>query len=135
MRKRILSLLAAGATLAAGAGAATALTSTNPLPSAQPVDEGPIACSIETSLDGHAYIIEARVATTEDAGGTYRFILDGGSNGGRTHVQQGGGFFAPAGEPQTLGRLQLGADNARYELTLELDTTLGEKACTLVLGL
>ncbi|MCB1517072.1 MAG: hypothetical protein KDJ19_05590 [Hyphomicrobiaceae bacterium] len=130
MTKRLIALLTAGTLIAAGAGAATALPSDE-----QVIDEGPLTCNIETNMQGRSYVIEAKVASTEDMAGTFRFVVDGGANGGRTHIQQGGGFFAPAGEPIVIGRMQLGSNNAHYELTLDLDTEIGSKSCSVVLGL
>ena len=109
-----------GLALAGGSFAYAQTTTTNALPQ---------FCELRTTVNGSMQAIEGIVTPDVKTDGAYRFSVRSSGPSGSSNISQGGYFTALAGQPTTLGQIQL---NASAKALVEFAITLGDKTidCT-----
>lgn len=99
------------------------------LGSASNAEAGPLRCDIQISEHGNAISLEAIVASSASAEGTYRLQVSGTGGGGSTDVSQGGEFALTPGSRSAVGNVTV-AGSSRYVARLTVSSNAGSTQCT-----
>lgn len=95
---------------------------------------GPVRCEIQVEKLGSGVQLQGVVFANEAVQGAYEMQVSKSGGGGRSNINQAGGFDAGPRAPAKLGIVQLGGDDGTYRAKLKVTWNGEEIECEKKIG-
>jgi hypothetical protein len=121
-------------TLALGLGVMIVAAQSGENSMAAKAASGPVRCEIQVEKLGSSVQLQGVVFANEAVQGAYEMQVSKSGVGGRSNINQAGGFDAGPHAPAKLGIVQLGGDNGTYRAKLKVTWNGEEIECEKKIG-